>query len=516
MATSFHDSLQTLAHRLQKRIGTSRLLAAAALAGIGLGASAAIDAWGRPFPFPLSTGERWAALTISLGFAGAVGVAAFLLAKKRWSGAALPRALDAHANGNGLFTTAWETLHSPPEADALRRDFCELLQARAASRLTELDTRPIVGQRRLIAPCAALVAVVAALGVVSVQSPEFRTGLRRVTQPWWEPAPPVTWRNFVLEVQRTLEWPKAFGRAAMATENVDDLAFPEQSALQWNLRLAPGAANGRIELRRQGEAQVETIKISAAKTFPKAGRFEARIAFDLPQEVLAQAGEPPAGTDPARSPWVSFECREDRPPTVALEKPEGAEQPASPITPLPCAVRAHDDWGLRKTGICMMVDGTTTEEALLPLEGAAGESLDAAGPLTVMLARHANLSAENSILVFAFAEDAAGHRTVSTPVALDIQPLFGKQEQGGPKKPEEKDDEKDGGGAPPEKKDKVDLDMLVRMQRSVTGKTLAAPGDLQKITREQERVLQTIKTGKLPPEDEPAPSDPPAPDAPLH
>ncbi len=513
MATSFTDSLASLSHRLRRRIGVSRLLAACALAGICLGASAATDAWVRPFP--LSTGERWAVLAISLAGAGAVGVAAFLLARKRWRGPVLARALDASAKGNGLFTTAWETLQAPPEADALRQNFRELLQARAAVRLVGLDTRPIVGQRCLIAPCALLAAVLATLAVVSIQSPEFRTGLHRVTQPWWEPAPPISWRNFVLENHCTLEWPTAFGRAATPVSGAD-VAFPEQSALVWRLRLAGGCTKGRIELRRQGGAHIETIEASSLrKAFPKAGRFEARIAFDISPEELAKAGEPVDGTDPTRSPWVAFECREDRAPTVVLEKPEGAELPASPIAPLPCAVRAQDDWGLVKAGIGMMVDGVTTEEALLPLASEAGQSTDAAGPLILPMARHAGLGAENSVLVFAFAEDAAGHRTVSTPVALDIQPLLGAPDQKGPQQPEP-EDEKEDGGAPPDKKEKADINALIRLQRAVTGKTLAAPGDIQRLVRDQAQVLKALETGELPEPDAPSPPSPAAPDAPLH
>lgn len=511
MATTFLDSLGSLSHLLRRRIGMARLWAAAALAGAGLGVGGAVDAWVQP----LSTGGRWGVLAASLGLSGALGAAAIRLAGKRWSGQSLAKTLDAHANGNGLFATAWETRQAPPEADALHRAFCELLQSRAAARLSELDIRPIVGRRRLIAPAAALLAVCAALTAAAIRSSEFRTGLHRVTQPWWEPPPPVTWRNFILESRRTLEWPQAFGRAATPADGAD-LAFPEQSTLLWNLRLAPGCANARIELRRQGEAQIETIGAPGLrKAFPKAGRFEARIAFDLPEEVLAQAGEPANGTDPTRSPWLPFECREDRPPTVILEKPEGAEQPASPIAPLPCAVRAHDDWGLRKTGIGMMVDGATTEEALLPLEGEAGQSTDASGALELRMARHADLCAESSVLVFAFAEDAAGHRTVSTPVALDIQPLFGDQKKDGPQKPEKEDKEKDGGPPDPDQKEKADINALIRLQRAVTGKTLAAPGDLRKIVRDQERVLQTIETGTIPPEDGPSPEPSPAPDAPL-
>lgn len=518
MATSFPDSLNALSQRLRRRIGIARLLAAAALAGAGLGMGAAADAWMQP----LSTGQRWGALAASLGLSAALGFAAFSLAKKRWRGGRLAGDLDARTRGDGLFATAWETLQAPPEADALRRAFCALLQAQAAAAMAQHDLRPIIGRGRLIGPAAALAAVIAALGIASVRSPEFRTGLHRVGQPWWEPPPPVTWRDFVLENRCTLDWPNAFGRAPTPADG-PDLAFPEQSTLVWNLRLAPGCTGRRIELRRQGERMItvhmadflpqKSGQAPLRINFPKAGRFEARIAFDVPEEIMAKTGEPRKGVDPTHSPWVAFECRKDLPPTVVLEKPEGPEQPASPIAPLPCAVRAHDDWGLRKAGIGMMVDGTTTEEALLPLADKAGQGLDAAGPLELRMARHANLSAESSILVFAFAEDMAGHRTVSRPVALDIQPLFGEQNTGGPKKPGEKD--KDGGPPPPDGKEKPDLNMLIRMQRAVTGKTLSAPGDLQQLVRDQQRVLQTLETGALPPEDEPTPGSPPAAEAPL-
>src|SRR6478735_7781681 len=101
---------------------------------------------------PLHTGGRWGVLAGSLGLSAAAGYAAFALAKKRWSGRRLAAALDGQANGNGLFASAHETAEAPPEADALRQSFRELLQSRAAARMAELDPRPLVGRPRLAAP----------------------------------------------------------------------------------------------------------------------------------------------------------------------------------------------------------------------------------------------------------------------------------------------------------------------------------------------------------------------------
>jgi hypothetical protein len=103
----------------------------------------------------------------------------------------------------------------------------------------------------------------------------------------------------------------------------------------------------------------------------------------------------------------------------------------------------------------MMVDDDKTQVGVITLQG---RDLAASRTIDLVLARFPGLGPERSILIWAFAEDAAGQRSVSLPVALDIRALYQAQRPGG------------GGGG----NGTNPLDQLIADQRALARKTFSA------------------------------------------
>jgi hypothetical protein len=166
----------------------------------------------------------------------------------------------------------------------------------------------------------------------------------------------------------------------------------------------------------------------------------------------------------------------DQPPMVELVQPRGPEAAATLIDSLACEIRASDDRGLARMGLEMMVDASKTEQGSIVL--GRGER-EASRALTLALGRIANLRPDSSVLIWAFAEDVAGQRSVSMPVALDLQQLYRAGSLG----------PSGGGGGDPNV-----LDQLIADQRSLATRTvpltLAPSGrDTTSLADEQQSLL---------------------------
>jgi hypothetical protein len=143
----------------------------------------------------------------------------------------------------------------------------------------------------------------------------------------------------------------------------------------------------------------------------------------------------------------------DQPPIVELVRPRGPEAAATLIDVLECEIRATDDRGLARIGLEMMVDATKTEHGAVVL---ARPEREASRTLTLALSRMVGLGPDRSVLIWAFAEDGAGQRSVSMPVALDLQAPYRATSAG-----------QGGGGGGPDV-----LEELIAGQRALATKTL--------------------------------------------
>ena len=291
--------------------------------------------------------------------------------------------------------------------------------------------------------------------------------------------------KILLECENIIHWPSSFARSDTQATGMS-ACFPERSSLTWRFKLIPKYSKAQIELLHDGA----NLRLSAGsdahgiftvtKEFPLMGQWKVRIVT-----AAAEANE-------KKTSWKAIECKKDLPPAVKLMKPTGSTKAVSAIDELTCELSASDDWGLATMGIGLIVDAGPPHEQALPLDR---KQLAASDLIKLLLARYPKIGPDHSVMVWSFAQDVAGQRAASSPIALEIQPLFRAKPESAEilSPPSEKEGEKKLKNA-----SSINLEKIIQAQRAVTGKTLwliqqKAGIEVKSLAIDQDKVLKQLK-----------------------